>query len=126
MMQNDIKSSPDKLANHMANERTFLAWIRTSIAIMAFGFVIERFSLFIKLLEHPSSKHWVTSSSAIVGVVLVGLGLCLCVFSYIKYNTTKKEIEQQIFSNSVLLDFLLTSSVLLIGLFLIFSLIHNL
>ena len=28
---------------HMANERTFLAWIRTSIGIMAFGFVIEKF-----------------------------------------------------------------------------------
>ncbi len=81
---------------------------------------------FIKILEHPSSRHWVMTSSAVVGVVLVGLGLFLCVFSYIKYNTTKKEIEQQIFNNSVLLDFLLTSSVLLIGLFLIFSLINSL
>ena len=31
---------------HLANERTFLAWVRTSIAIIAFGFVIEKFSLF--------------------------------------------------------------------------------
>ena len=34
---------------HMANERTFLAWIRTSIGIMAFGFVVERFALHPKL-----------------------------------------------------------------------------
>jgi uncharacterized membrane protein YidH (DUF202 family) len=33
---------------HMANERTFLAWVRTSIGIMAFGFVVERFGLFMK------------------------------------------------------------------------------
>lgn len=33
---------------HMANERTFLAWIRTSIGIMAFGFVMEKFALFVK------------------------------------------------------------------------------
>jgi putative membrane protein len=30
---------------HMANERTFLAWIRTSMAVMAFGFVVERFAI---------------------------------------------------------------------------------
>jgi len=30
---------------HLANERTFLAWIRTSIGIMAFGFVVEKFGL---------------------------------------------------------------------------------
>ncbi len=35
----------------MANERTFLAWIRTSIGIMAFGFVVEKFSFFIKKLS---------------------------------------------------------------------------
>lgn len=34
--------------SHMANERTFLAWSRTSVALLAFGFVIERFDLFIK------------------------------------------------------------------------------
>ena len=33
---------------HMANERTFLSWIRTSIGIMAFGFVVEKFGIFIK------------------------------------------------------------------------------
>jgi uncharacterized membrane protein YidH (DUF202 family) len=32
----------------VANERTFLAWIRTAIGIMAFGFVVEKFSLFLK------------------------------------------------------------------------------
>jgi uncharacterized membrane protein YidH (DUF202 family) len=37
---------------HMANERTFLAWIRTSIGIMAFGFVVEKFSLFIKQVSY--------------------------------------------------------------------------
>ncbi len=34
--------------SHMANERTFLAWSRTSVALLAFGFVIERFDLFIR------------------------------------------------------------------------------
>jgi putative membrane protein len=37
---------------HFANERTFLSWIRTAIGIMAFGFVVEKFSLFLKYLAH--------------------------------------------------------------------------
>ena len=36
----------------MANERTFLAWIRTSIGIMAFGFVVEKFALFLKQVSY--------------------------------------------------------------------------
>ena len=38
-----------RYSDHAANERTFLAWVRTAIAVMAFGFVIERFDLFLQL-----------------------------------------------------------------------------
>ena len=34
-------------SDHAANERTFLAWVRTGIAVTAFGFVIEKFNLFV-------------------------------------------------------------------------------
>jgi len=34
-------------SDHAANERTFLAWVRTGIAVIAFGFVIEKFNLFV-------------------------------------------------------------------------------
>ena len=34
-------------ANIAANERTFLAWVRTGVAVIALGFVIERFNLFL-------------------------------------------------------------------------------
>jgi putative membrane protein len=34
--------------SHLANERTFLSWSRTSISLLAFGFVIERFELFLR------------------------------------------------------------------------------
>ena len=37
------KGSPN---DHLANERTFLAWIRTSIAFIGFGFVIVKFAVF--------------------------------------------------------------------------------
>lgn len=47
-------------SDHLANERTFLAWLRTSIGIMAFGFVVVKFSLFVKqisLLLGKSNFH---------------------------------------------------------------------
>jgi inner membrane protein YidH len=34
-------------SDHAANERTFLAWVRTGIAAIAFGFVIEKFNIFL-------------------------------------------------------------------------------
>jgi len=41
---------------HMANERTFLAWMRTSMGIMALGFVVEKFALFIKQVSYVLGK----------------------------------------------------------------------
>jgi len=42
-------------SDHAANERTFLAWLRTSIAVIAFGFVVEKFNLFaLTLLDSTS------------------------------------------------------------------------
>ena len=37
----------NRYSDHAANERTFLAWVRTGIATIAFGFVIEKFNLFV-------------------------------------------------------------------------------
>ncbi|MBV8525410.1 MAG: DUF202 domain-containing protein [Acetobacteraceae bacterium] len=36
-------------SDHAANERTFLAWVRTAIAVMAFGFLVAKFDLFLKI-----------------------------------------------------------------------------
>lgn len=36
--------------DHAANERTFLAWVRTGIAVIAFGFFIEKFNLFLRTI----------------------------------------------------------------------------
>ena len=42
-------------ADHLANERTFLAWVRTAIAVMAFGFIVEKFDLFLEVARRPWS-----------------------------------------------------------------------
>ena len=46
----------EKYSDHAANERTFLAWVRTGIAIIAFGFVVEKFNLFIRTIAEANAS----------------------------------------------------------------------
>ncbi|MDD4964123.1 MAG: DUF202 domain-containing protein [Gallionella sp.] len=67
-----------------AAERTLLAWNRTSLALMAFGFVIERFGLFLKLMTPKVSSQLETNFSFWVGIAFVLLG------AYIAYASTRQ------------------------------------
>ena len=67
-----------------AAERTLLAWNRTSLALMAFGFVIERFGLFLKLMMPKVSSQLETNFSFWVGIAFVLLG------AYIAYASTRQ------------------------------------
>jgi putative membrane protein len=60
---------------YFAAERTMLAWLRTGIAIMAFGFVVARFGLFLKLLHARADAGASHAISSYLGAALVGLGI---------------------------------------------------
>jgi putative membrane protein len=69
-----------------AAERTLLAWQRSSIALMGFGFVIERFSLFLSVLRHTPqdpSRHLFATT---VGVLLILLGATVALMSGFNYR----------------------------------------
>jgi uncharacterized membrane protein YidH (DUF202 family) len=113
---------------HMANERTFLAWIRTSIAIMAFGFVVEKFSLFVKQLSYYLGKEATpppTGYSSVIGVILVGLGAAMGVLAFIRYRSVDRQIDEDTYAPSKVLSVLLALSVLVIGFFLVLYLVHS-
>jgi uncharacterized membrane protein YidH (DUF202 family) len=117
---------------HMANERTFLAWIRTSIGIMAFGFVVEKFALFIKqmslILGNANIENTSPPShgySAIVGIFLVGLGTLMGLLAFVRYKNVERQIDEDTYQPSSILDILLTISVLAVGIFLVVYLIHS-
>ena len=118
----------------MANERTFLAWIRTSIGIMAFGFVVEKFALFLKQVTYFLGKTEAGMSrppmpspgySSILGVFLVALGALMGLLAFIRYKKTERQIDEETFRPSILLDILLTIAILAVGVFLVFVLIHS-
>jgi uncharacterized membrane protein YidH (DUF202 family) len=121
---------------HMANERTFLAWIRTGIGIMAFGFVVEKFGLFIRQLSYflgksPDLKpvfgqtHPPAEYSSILGILLIGLGALMGVLAFIRYKKVEKQIDDDSYQPSLILDIMLTSSIFAIGIFLIIYVIHS-
>lgn len=126
----EVNTSP-KVRNrrvHMANERTFLAWIRTSIGIMAFGFVVEKFALFVKQLSYFLGKEITPPShgySSIFGIFLVGLGALMGALSFIRYKKVERQIDEDTYQPSLILDILLAISVLSIGIFLVIYLIHS-
>ena len=123
--------APDR-RDHMANERTFLAWVRTSIAIMAFGFVVEKFALFIKRLEYSFDKPNTLSetshslgSSTIFGMVLVATGALIGLLAFVRYKKVEREIDEDTYKPSLILDILITVAILFIGIFFAIYMVYN-
>jgi len=87
-----------RYTDHSANERTYLAWIRTAIAIMAFGFLIEKFDLFIETLRLSAGITHIPQTSEItqmVGIGLFGLGILLIMLSTWRFFVCKKHIASE-------------------------------
>jgi len=114
--------------DHLANERTLLAWIRTSIGIMAFGFVVVKFSLFIKQISLLTSKDIGIPQhgySSVIGILLVTAGAIILFLSFIKYRQTEKQLITESYQSSSKLIFGLTVTILVISVLLILYLIEN-
>lgn len=114
---------------HLANERTLLAWIRTSIGIMAFGFVVVKFSLFIKqislLLGNTAKLPPQHGYSSMIGILLVAVGAVVLLLAYIKFKQTEKQLNNEAFKSSSKLVFSITIIILSISILLILYLIDN-
>ena len=75
----------DKVREHLANERTFLAWIRASIALMGFGFVIVKFAVFLRqasIILAEKTPQLPRGYSAQIGVGMVSLGAVVAALAY--------------------------------------------
>jgi putative membrane protein len=82
--------------DHAANERTLLAWIRTGIALMAFGFAIARFGLFLRQVEEAGRMPLTRGAgSAGFGVVLVLLGLFTNAAATVRYSRVMRALQER-------------------------------
>lgn len=124
-----MEKKPPSATDHLANERTFLAWIRTSIAIMAFGFVVVKFALFVKQVGLVIAENTNTlpnrGYSAILGIVLVGIGILMALLSYYRYKRIERELLASTFNPSSKISMLFTFAIILVGLLLIIYLMPS-
>jgi len=114
--------------DHLANERTYLAWIRTSLGIMVFGFVVVKFALFIKQIPLLMGKETTIHQggySAVMGIVIVLVGAIIAILSFFRYKQTEKQLREGQYVHSSRLIATLTIFILLISVFLIAYLIQS-
>lgn len=76
-----------------AAERTLLAWNRTSLALMAFGFVIERFGLFVAILLPKHDLPLQRGLSFWTGLTFVLLGAAVAAYSTVQYRTVLRTLK---------------------------------
>ena len=76
-----------------AAERTLLAWNRTSISLMAFGFVVERFGLFLQLVGREEIKVFQRHISFFVGISFILLAAGLAIYSIWQHKRVLKTLR---------------------------------
>ena len=76
-----------------AAERTLLAWTRTGLTLMAFGFVIERFGLFLHMFMEIEGKIWQRDASFWVGVSFILLGAIVGFVSVVQYRRVLRTLK---------------------------------
>jgi len=84
------------LSDYLAAERTLLAWIRTGLALMGFGFVVARFGLFLQqlqIIDHaPSAQSY--GLSLWFGSILIAMGVAVHVFSGWRFAQLTRKLDR--------------------------------
>jgi putative membrane protein len=119
-------SNPNLARDHLANERTFLAWVRTGAAIVVFGFAIGRFAIAMRQLtameghavQTAAMSVWMGSGAIVAGVGLVVVGL-------MRYRKTRVQLDSGTFEPAGFVLDLITILTVLFGLALAGYLIYT-
>jgi putative membrane protein len=85
-----------RVTDHLANERTFLAYVRTSLSLMAFGFVIAKFALLAHFV--PGGEGHVTAAAVLsghrLGIVFASLGVLLGAAGSWRFIVVDRELKR--------------------------------
>lgn len=103
------KLNPSRVRDHLANERTYLAWMRTAIALLGFGVVIVRLRAFqTPLIPHPGNG-WK------LGLVFSLAGLITVLLSTGHYFTVRRDIEEDTYEPADRWVILFSLAVIILG-----------
>src|SRR5436309_919958 len=87
---------PNTLRDHLANERTFLAWMRTVIALIALGFVVAKFGIILREETGVHIKPGTIRLAAIVGVALIAGGALTALLATVRFLQVRRDIEYNV------------------------------
>lgn len=120
-------------SDHAANERTFLAWVRTAIAVMAFGFLVAKFDLFLKIAARslPGGNEAVripgSGFGGAVGVVLILAGTLMVALAAVRFVHTRQAIDSPAPDiDRARADLVLAALMVALGIALLLYLVHTL
>ncbi len=90
-----VHAGDSRQRDHLANERTLLAWVRLAVGMFAFGFVVARFGLFLNemSLATPLHSRLATWHSLFLGLAFVASGIVLVVIALTRYLVVERDIE---------------------------------
>ncbi|TLS35456.1 YidH family protein [Pseudalkalibacillus caeni] len=103
--EKENKNEMTYIQQHLANERTYLAWIRTAIAIMGVGFLVT--NLHFTMREAISGIE--DFIARMIGLFSVILGIVTIVFSTVNYYQKRDQINQAIFKSPKITVFILSA-----------------
>ena len=110
-MSSDDNFAYDDTQKYLANERTFLAWIRTCIALIALGFIIAKLNLFLSAVKYITFNHSsmvnqlsmlesqsiTNKNSSIIGTAIVIFSIVLVLLALKNYRDNNVAISQKTF-----------------------------
>jgi putative membrane protein len=122
----DVSSNPNRARDHLANERTFLAWVRTGAAIVVFGFAIGRFAIAMRQLASFSGHPVRTAGVSVwMGAGSIGAGVLLVVAGLMRYRNTRAQLDAGTFEPAGFVVDLITILTVVFGLVLAGYLIYT-
>ena len=119
-------ANSNRATDHLANERTFLAWVRTGAAIVVFGFAIGRFSIAMRQLTALQGHTVRTAGMSVwLGSFTILAGLALVVAGLVRYRKTRVQLEAGTFEPAGFVLDLITILTVVFGLLLAGYLIYT-
>ncbi len=95
MADQPLRSDETRTREHLANERTLLAWARTAVTLIALGFGVSRFDVFLRELRMSNghSARLSAAFSAAIGLVFVLAGLLTATAGVVRFLQGRRQIE---------------------------------